>query len=278
MARTALLLAVTAAAAAAPLFAQKPPPTRSRPQTQPQGQPQASADTKSAGKVFRPPGGQAAAPAPSRAGQAAPVTPQAARPSVPAGTFTLGLAMPSYTGTTADAALEYAVRFGRLLDSAIVTLVDVFRNTSGVPMEGASSPDALSQRERDRWARCRNVYWDLTTFAAAVATLRSTLPANPALEHAVAGLDSAFAANEAVGECDNVASMIAAPERWRPWQDQYRAVAQRFYQSFYGQLREVHERDRAFVNALNGVLPPARRIPVPPALQRNPPYAGAAPG
>ena len=289
MARRFLLLAFLAAAGTAPLTAQKPPPTIAHSPSQPQAT--TAAGAKSAGKVFRPAtqAGPAAPAAQSGAGAAQPtaqasqpaaqVTPQAAHPVAPAASaFTAGLAMPPYGGTTSDAALEYAARFGRLLDSAIVTLVDIFRNTSGQPMEGASNPTDLSQRERDRWSRCRNVYWDLTTFAAAAQTLRRTLPANPALQSAAAGLDTALAASQALAECDNVASMIAAPDRWTPWGDQYRTAAQHFYREFYGQVREAHERDRALVNALNAVLPPARRIPVPPGLQRNAPFAGAAPG
>ena len=296
MARRFLLLAFLAAAGTAPLTAQKPPPTIAQSPSQPQAT--TAAGAKSAGKVFRPatqsgpaapaaqsgtgaaqPTAQASQPAAQPSAPAAQVTPQAAHPVAPAASaFTAGLAMPPYGGTTSDAALEYAARFGRLLDSAIVTLVDIFRNTSGQPMEGASNPTDLSQRERDRWSRCRNVYWDLTTFAAAAQTLRRTLPANPALQSAAAGLDTALAASQALAECDNVASMIAAPDRWTPWGDQYRTAAQHFYREFYGQVREAHERDRALVNALNAVLPPARRIAVPPGLQRNAPFAGAAPG
>jgi hypothetical protein len=290
MARHFLLLAIAAAAGTAPLNAQKPPPPAAHPQTQPQAPPQtrAPADPKTAGKVFRPaaaaqpaapaaPAAQPAAPAVQSPAPAAQVTPQAAHPSAPTA-FTAGLAMAPYAGATPDAALDYAGRFGRLLDSAIVTLADIFRGTSGLPMEGASHPTDLSQRERDRWSRCRNIYWDLTTFASAVETMRRALPAEPALQRAAVALDSAFAASQAVAECDNVASMLAAPDRWTPWHDQYRTAAQHFYRDFYSQVREVHERDRAFVNALNALLPPARRVPVPPGLQRNPPYAGAGPG
>ncbi len=269
MTRRILLFAIVAAAGAAPLAAQKPPPV-----VRPQAPPQAQTPTtgKSAGKTFRPAAQPAAGQAPAQ------VTPQSARPTPVASAFTAGLAMPAFAGGTSDAALEYAARFGRLLDSAVVTLVDVFRNTSGQPMEGASNPTDLSQRERDRWTRCRNIYWDLTTFASAVETLRENLPENPSLERAVEGLDSAFAANQAVSECDNVASMVAAPDRWTPWGSQYRTAAQHFYRDFYAQLRDVHEHDRELVNALNSVLPPARRIPVPPGLPRNPPFAGMAPG
>ena len=281
MARRILLLALIAVTGATNLLAQKPPPPTAQPQPRPQP---AAPGGKASGKVFRPanaaptsaPAPQPAGPA---AGPAAPVTPQSAHPAGTASAYTAGLALATYAGTTSDAALDYGARFGRLLDSAIVTLVDIFRNASGQPMDGASNPTDLSQRERDRWARCRNVYWDLTTYASAVGTLRRILPGNLALQQAVAGLDSAFAASQATVECDNVASMIAAPDRWTPWSNQYQAAAQHFYRDFYAQVREVHERDRAFVNALNAALPPGRaRIPVPPGLQRNPPYAGMAPG
>jgi hypothetical protein len=302
MTRLPLLLAVALAMGGmlSPLAAQKDPPPAVRPQGQqpaarPQTQPASGANPATAGKVFRPatPGTQPAPTAPAAGTGAAPatqpgpvVTPQASQPSAApavaapatvASTFTAGLAMPPLAGGTPDAALTYAARLGRMLDSTVVTLVDVFRNTSGQPMSGASSPAALSQRERDRWVHCRNLYWDFTTYATAVGTLKQTLPAAPALQHAVAALDTAFSATAAIGECDNVASMIASPERWTPWQEQYEAAARHFYRDFYTQIREVHERDRAFVNALNATLTPERRIPVPAGLPRNPPYAGAAP-
>jgi hypothetical protein len=185
--------------------------------------------------------------------------------------------MPPYTGASTEDAWEYTARLGRMLDSTIVTLVETFRNTSGQPMIGASSPATLSQRERDRWARCRDLYWDLTTYAAAVRALKQSLGPDPALQRAAADLDSAFNKSLATVECDNVASMIAAPDRWTPWQDQYEAAAQRFYRDFYGQVREVHERDRALVSALNRFLPQGHRVAPPSGLPTNPPFAGAAP-
>jgi hypothetical protein len=175
--------------------------------------------------------------------------------------------MAPYSGATTQDALDYAGRLGHMLDSTIVTLVATFRNTSGQPMIGASSPATLSQRERDRWTRCRNLYWDLTTYAVAVGPL----------QHALADLDTAFTRSVATEECDNVASMIEAPDRWTPWSDQYEAAARHFYHEFYAQVREVHEKDRAFVNALNRLLPSGRRVSPPPALPTNPPFAGAAP-
>ncbi len=184
------------------------------------------------------------------------MTPQATRPTVVnAGTYTAGLAMPPYSGSTTADAYDYAARLGRMLDSTIVTLVGTFQNTSGQPMIGASSPTTLSRREQDRWARCRDLYWDLTTYAAAVGTLRQTLGPDPALQRSAAELDSAFNRSVATAECDNVASMIAAPARWTPWQDQYENAARHFYREFYPQIRDVHEKLRAMMIELNRFLP-----------------------
>jgi hypothetical protein len=185
--------------------------------------------------------------------------------------------MAPFGGATTDEAWDYAARFGRMLDSTIVTLVGTFRNTSGQPMIGASSPATLSGREKDRWARCRDLYWDLTTYASALGTFRHSLGSDAALQRAAADLDSAFTRSVAMAECDNVASMIAGPERWTPWQDQYESAARRFYRDFYPQVRDVHEKDRALMSALNRSLPAARRTPPPPGLPTNPPFAGAAP-
>ena len=107
--------------------------------------------------------------------------------------------------------------------------------------------------------------------------MRQALGPDPALQHAAADLDTAFTRSVATVECDNVASMIEAPDRWTPWTDQYEAAARHFYREFYPQVREVHERDRAFVNELNRLLPSGRRVAPPPALPSNPPFAGAAP-
>jgi hypothetical protein len=294
MSRTALLFAfaIVSGGALSPLPAQKPPPPAAvhpRPQPAPTGQP---ATTPNPGKVLQPaPGtGQPAAGAAAGAAQGAvqpgaAVTPQATRPSrAPAANpsaFTAGLALPPFTGGGADSALEYAKHLGKMLDSTIVSLVDVFRNTSGQPMVGAGSPAALSRREQDRWSRCRNLYWDLTTYVSGVRGLEPALAENPALEQAAAALDStldsALDSNGAIAECDNVASMIAAPDRWTPWQDQYETAARRFYREFYALIREGHEHDRAFMVAVNAALSPSRRVPVPAGLPRNPPYAGAAP-
>ena len=272
----------------APQPATQPPATQPTAAQPPAAQPpaaQPAAPQPSAPQpASQPPAAQPTTAAPAAPQPSAPVTPQAAHPApapAPAATssaaYTAGLSIAPYAGTTTQEALEYAGRLGRMLDSTIVTLVATFRNTSGQPMLGASSPAALSQRERDRWTRCRNLYWDLTTYAAAVDPLRQALGQDPALQHAAADLDSAFVRSVATVECDNVASMIEAPDRWTPWSDQYEAAARHFYRDFYPQVREIHERDRAFVNALNRLLPSGRRVTPPPALPSNPPFAGAAP-
>jgi hypothetical protein len=166
-------------------------------------------------------------------------------------------------------------RFTTGLDSAVALLVSVFRNTSGQPMSGADAPTALSARERDRWTRCRDIHWDLTSYVTAMHDLVEY--ENPTVARAAVALDSALTAMTATVECDNLASMIAAPGRWSPWAGNYTSSARTFYGGWYTQLREVADRNRAFVIALNGTLPAAERLPVPPAIGRTPPYAGAGP-
>lgn len=278
----AALLAV--AGAVSPLAAQKAPPAS----TQRPSPATPSAAAPSA-KVLHPaptvappaaPSTQPAAPSPAAADSevAPPVTPQAVRP-VPAaaGTYSAGLAVAPYTGTTSAAALAYATRFAHLLDTMIVSLVGTFRNTLGQPVIGARNPSTLSQRERDRWTRCRDFYWDLRSYQSAIGPLRASLPSNPSVQLAAAQLDSALSASTAMAECDNVASMIEAPSRWSPWQDYYEAAARRFYSGFYDQIRAVHERDRALVYAINPLLPPGHRLTMPPGLPQTPPFAGAGP-
>jgi len=294
MMRCSIVLAVVLAGGVlSPLRAQKTPPSSTQhpavqPASSPTGAklppghaaPQGPAPTPAVTPAPAPtvPATQPAATPPANPSPA-PVTPQAARPpaAVNTGTYTAGLAMPPYAGSTTADAYEYAARLGRMLDSTIVTLVGTFQNTSGQPMIGASSPMTLSHREQDRWARCRDLYWDLTTYAAAVGTLRQTLGPDAALQRTAADLDSAFNRSVATAECDNVASMIAAPGRWTPWQDQYESAARHFYRDFYPQIRDVHEKMRAMMIELNRFLPPARRAPPPAGLPNNPPYAGAAP-
>jgi hypothetical protein len=230
-----------------------------------------------AGGVTQPPVTTPSAPA-----GAAPVVPQAAAPAAaaqpPANAFTAGLAIPAFgPGTPAP---EYGRTAALMLDSAIVTLVNIFRGTSGQPLAGASGPEAISSRERDRWTRCRAVYWDLTTYRTGLASLAGSLTDARAAQ-AAAELDTALAVALAdtagMVECDNVSSMIAAPGRWTPWDAQYQQAARHFYGAWYADIRNVHDKTRAFAVALNTVLPANRRLAVPPALQRNAPYAGAGP-
>lgn len=310
MTRSIPILGLLAGIAVTPLAAQKNRPPAGLPTapttTPAPARPAAPADTTSTGnKGRRPPtlmgapaGRQDSAvratnppPAGAPAGVVAPapgvVAPQAATPgarrAAGAAAFTAGVGAPVYEGTTLAEALAYSRRAAPLLDSAVITLVEVFRNTSGQPLAGALDPTALSQREKDRWARCRDAYYDLRSYEGlygAVAQL--TRPdADPGLARAAAALDSvldlSLADTAAIAECDNLSSMIVAPARWSPWDQQYQAAARRFYAGWYPALRNVADRNRAFVIALNAVLPAEQRITVPPALQRNPPYAGAGP-
>jgi hypothetical protein len=203
------------------------------------------------------------------------VQPQAARSGAPAAapaTFTAGLGIEPYT--TDQEIYAYARRFARQLDSALVTLVGVFRNIAGQPLAGAEAPTALSQRERDRWNRCRDLHWDLQSFVVAAHDLAEGFDEPPAAQRAAAALDAALTALEATSECDNVASMVTAPDRWTPWGQMYETSARRFYTEWYPQVWEIHAQNRALILALNGVAEPGERVPVPPAMPRTPPYAG----
>jgi len=289
MARRHMMIAAAllVVGAAFPLFGQQPgqAPGANPPRTKAPRTPGATA-----GKTLRPreapaaqrgappnPSAPAAAP-PTAAQPAAVVTPQAAQPvpsaAASSNAFTAGLGMPPFSGTDAAARYEYLRTLARNLDSATVALVDLYRNTSGQPMAGATAPTTLSARERERWTRCRNLYWDFTTFASGVQGVREGIT-NATLARAAAALDTALTELAALSECDNVSSMISAPERWQPWAEQYANAAGHFYSDWYGQVREAHEKDRALVMALNAVLPAGRALAVPPGLPRNAPYAGA---
>lgn len=266
---TALLLT----GAVYPLLGQvpSPNPTRTKERRGPGAPP---------GKTLGPrpaPGAADSAPRaePTPAQPGAVVTPQAtpAHPG-PSGAFSAGLSLPPFSGTTDAARYEYIGSLAQHLDSATVALVELYRNTSGQPMAGATSPTALSSREHERWARCRNLYWDFTTFRPGLESVRRGIR-DAGLARAADALDSALASVDALAECDNVSSMISAPERWDPWAQQYANAARRFYTGWYGQVREAHERLRALVHALNTVRP-GQAVGVPPGLPSNPPYAGAA--
>lgn len=206
------------------------------------------------------------------------VSPQAAHAAAPAApAFTAGLAMPAYGGESDADRLQYLRTFTTQLDSATALMVGVFRNTSGQPLSGASAPSALSARERERWGRCRDVHFDLQSYAESMHDLVEDLPDQASVQRAGHALDSALTALEATSECDNITSMVTAPERWVPWGSQYTAAARHFYRDWYAQVRDVADRNRAFVMALNSGLAITSRIPVPAALPRTPPYAGAVP-
>ena len=70
------------------------------------------------------------------------------------------------------------------LGCPVVTLVGVFRNTSGQPIGGATGPDVLSSREKDRWTRCRNLYWDLTSYRTGLEAALPSYASTPSLSRA----------------------------------------------------------------------------------------------
>lgn len=285
-------LVVLAAAAFDPLVAQETKPRRASPTlmtnpaapTPPAAPPAPAAADSNATKARRPsptlvnrPGvttdSSRTAGRNATANQA--VAPQAARSTVAA--FTAGLAMEPYSSGDPAARQRYIALFTQRLDSTIATLIGVFRGTTGQPLAGAESPTALSQRERDRWSRCRDLHYDLQSYASAMHDLVGELPEDPAVQRSGGGLDSALTGLQATSGCDDVSSMIAAPDRWTPWASQYQTTARTFYGAWYGQVREVADKNRALVIALNATLPAAERIPVPPGIARTAPYAGAGP-
>lgn len=207
----------------------------------------------------------------------------AAQPAAPAAprtqpitdpTLTAGFWMPGYEGTDDDALLEYSRALARRLDSAVVALVEIFRNTTGAPVVGATGPNILATREKGRWQRCRLIHFDLGTLGDAAMFLKDSLTA-PTLNRAAVTLSDAFEGLSATAECDNVVSMVEAPDRWAPWQQNYETSARTFYRDWYTQLKALHDADRAFARAVNSALPAARQFPIPPALPPTPPTIGA---
>ena len=81
---------------------------------------------------------------------------------------------------------------------------------------------------------------------------------------------------QALESCDVLNSMMESPDRFNPWQQNYENEARGFYREWYPQVRAVHTSAREFARVLNGALPAARRVTVPPALPTTPPYIGAA--
>jgi hypothetical protein len=205
------------------------------------------------------------------------VAPQSSRAATAVAAFTAGLAIEPYAGESDEARDAYLGQFTQQLDSAIVTLVGVFRGTTGQPVSGADAPTALSARERERWGRCRDLHYDLQSYAAAMHDFLESLPEAAAVQRTGSALDSALTALQATSGCDDVSSMIAAPGRWTPWASQYQTTARAFYHDWYPQVRDVADRNRALAIAVNATRRPTERLVVPPGLARTPPYVGAGP-
>jgi len=213
----------------------------------------------------------------ARPGAMPTVAPQSARTPVAVAALSAGLAIEPYSGETDEARDAYLGQFTQQLDSTIVTLVGIFRGTTGQPVAGADAPTALSARERERWGRCRDLHYDLQSYATAMHDFLESLPEVASIQRTGDALDSSLTALRATSACDDVSSMIAAPGRWTPWESQYQTTARNFYRDWYPQVRDVADRNRALVIAVNATRGAGARMTVPPGLARTPPYVGAAP-
>jgi hypothetical protein len=186
-----------------------------------------------------------------------------------------GFGISNYNARNDRDRLEYARMLALRLDSAVVALVENFRGTTGMPLPGATSPDVLSMREKRRWTQCRNLAYDIAAMSDAAREMKNNIAQNgSALARAALTLSDALGALVATGECDNVVSMIEAPDRWAPWQGNYETSVRNFFREWYAQLRAVHEADRAFARALNPALPAGRQFPAPAGLPPTPPTVG----
>lgn len=240
------------------------------------------------------PGAHPAAPAPAQPAQAqpsqagaVPVTPQgapagavpvspvAAAPPAGGPLEAVGRGIEPFTGSGRDALLAYARRFVLRFDSAAVALREVFVGASGLAMPGLTTPENMSRRERSRWSQCRQLFFDIQTYQDAVGVLSDSTVLNPAVRRAAAQLAAALAELQALTECDNIGSMIESPQRWQPWDGNYRTSATNFYRDWYGQLRAAHEAARTFGRMLNTMLPGSEQLPTIAALPPNPPHAGS---
>lgn len=224
------------------------------------------------------PGTSPAQPAPAPAHPAAPAAAPAAAAApmaVTDPTETAGFWLPAYAGHTDAEQFAYVKLLVIKLDSAVVALVETYRNTSGNPVAGASDPGRLTSREKARWLRCRNIGNDMHTIADAASVLKDSIAGGPTVQRSAVVLADAFVAMQALESCDVINSMVESPDRFNPWQQNYENEARNFYRDWYGQVRTVHTAARELARVLNGVLPADKRFPVPAAIPTTPPYIGA---
>jgi len=203
------------------------------------------------------------------------VTPAPAAAAAPAAapvvttdpTETAGYWIAAYNGRTDADQAAYVRLLVTKVDSAVIGLVETYRNTSGNPVSGAQDPGRLTRREKDRWLRCRNIANDFRTMAEAASLLGDSVAAGPAQQRAMAGLATAFDDLQALESCDVINGMIEAPDRFNPWQANYENEARNFYRDWYLQVRAVHSAAREVART--------GRFPVPAAIATTPPYAAA---
>jgi hypothetical protein len=182
-------------------------------------------------------------------------------------TETAGYWIAAYNGRTEADQMSYVRLLVTKIDSAVIGLVETYRNTSGNPVAGAQDPGRLTRREKDRWLRCRNIANDFRTMAEAAAALKDSVAGGALMQRAMVGLAAAFDELQALEGCDVINSMVESPDRFNPWQANYENEARNFYRDWYPQVRAVHSAAREVARA--------GRFVVPAAISTTPPYASA---
>jgi hypothetical protein len=189
-------------------------------------------------------------------------------------TLTEGFMMRGWVPNSGRPTLEYLRDYALKLDSAALTLRNVFSSASGQPVAGATDPTKLVTREKLRWRRCRNMKEDIQTFADNVSLLQDSLPVT--VREWWSTLGERFDSLQGVLEnCETIAFMIESPERYTPWQTNYENSARAFYGEWYAKLRAMHEALRQVARLVAAQLPATadRRQ----ALQMIPPMPTMAP-
>jgi hypothetical protein len=173
--------------------------------------------------------------------------------------------------------LEQAALVVDRLDQTARGIMELFRNTAGVPLLGATSPDMLSGRERFRWDMCRRFTSALVSHAVAARNLAAVPLAQSngaAASQAVRTLAQALSATDALDECEWLSQLISSPERAPDWGAAYTSAATRFYANWYPDVLRIHEAARTLAQPVRALLPPERPFDVPPALPPTPPTIG----
>jgi hypothetical protein len=185
--------------------------------------------------------------------------------------------MRGWVPNTGRPLLDFLGDYALKLDSAALTLRNIFASASFQPVAGATDPNKLVSREKLRWRRCRNMKEDIQTFADNISLLQDSIPRTMLEQWSTLGerFDSLLGVLE---NCETIAFMIESPERYTPWQTNYETSARAFYAEWYGRLRLTHEALRSVARLAGAQLPttsPRRQamMMIPPLLT-SPPTPG----